>query len=303
MASSSSSSWMITGCGSSRATGWKERCQTSRATKLYAMPLRRDSERKILKAALLLESISSLKQFAESTREAEKRCAKAGAVRVVRRGCWFSFSFLSYFCWQCAPRVVWAVTVIPAVVVRSFLGIGAAEVDGRPAAAGSVDSVVVAGPAEAAEQAAVGNKMRTHHFLRRLDHNRVTQAIKKAEGKSSGQIRVFIQRGKFEDDALPRAGRRFLQLGMQKTRDRNAVLIFVAPRAHKYAVVGDVGVHEKCGEEFWKKLVHDMRAHFKNQDFNRAIVLAISEVGKLLAAHFPRTGDTINELPDEIAQG
>ena len=145
--------------------------------------------------------------------------------------------------------------------------------------------------------------MRTHNFLRLLDHNRVTQAIKKAEGRSSGQIRVFIQRGKFEDDALPRAERRFLQLGMQKTRDRNAVLIFVAPRAHKYAVVGDVGVHEKCGEEFWKKLVHDMRAHFKNEDFNRAIILAISEVGKLLAAHFPRTGDTINELPDEIAQG
>ena len=67
--------------------------------------------------------------------------------------------------------------------------------------------------------------MRTYNFLSRLDHNRVTQAIKKAEGKSSGQIRVFIQRGKFEDDALPRAERRFLQLGMQKTRDRNAVLI------------------------------------------------------------------------------
>ena len=82
-----------------------------------------------------------------------------------------------------------------------------------------------------------------------------------------------------------------------------AVLVFVAPRAHKYAVIGDVGVHEKCGEEFWKKLVHDMRAHFKNQDFNRAIILAISEIGKLLATHFPRTGDTINELPDEIAQG
>jgi len=145
--------------------------------------------------------------------------------------------------------------------------------------------------------------MRTHNFLRRLDHNRVTQAIKKAEGRTSGQIRVFIQRGKFEDDALPRAERRFLQLGMQKTRDRNAVLIFVAPRAHKYAVVGDVGVHEKCGKEFWTKLVGEMRAHFKNEDFNRAITLAINEVGKLLAVHFPRTGDTINELPDEIVQG
>ncbi|PYK41952.1 MAG: hypothetical protein DME46_12525 [Verrucomicrobia bacterium] len=112
--------------------------------------------------------------------------------------------------------------------------------------------------------------MRTHHFLRRLDHNRIVQAIKKAEGKSSGQIRVFVQRWKFEEDALPRAQKKFLQLGMQKTRDRNAVLIFVAPRAHKYAVVGDVGVHEKSGEEFWKKLVHDMRAHFKNEDFKRA---------------------------------
>src|SRR5437763_15572143 len=180
MASSSSSSWMITGCGSSRVTGWKERCQTSRATKLYAMPLRRDSGRKILKAALLLESISSLKQFAESTREAEKRCAKAGAVRVVLRGCWFSFSFLSYFCWQCAPRVVLAVTVIPAAVVRSLLGIRAAEGGGRPAAAGSVDSVAVAGAAGEAEPAAVGNKTRTHHSLRRLDHNRGPQPIRKA---------------------------------------------------------------------------------------------------------------------------
>ena len=71
--------------------------------------------------------------------------------------------------------------------------------------------------------------MRTHNFLRRLDHNRITQAIKKAEGKSSGQIRVFIQRGKFEEDALPRAQRKFVQLGMQKTRDRNAVL-FLSPR-------------------------------------------------------------------------
>ena len=153
-----------------------------------------------------------------------------------------------------------------------------------------------------AVRARAGDKMRTHSFLRRLDHNRIVQAIKKAEGKSSGQIRVFVQRWKFEGDALPRAEKKFFQLGMQKTTGRNAVLIFVAPREQKYAVVGDVGVHEKCGEDFWKKLVNDMRAHFKSQDFNRAIILGISEVGKLLARHFPRTGDTINELPDEIAQ-
>ena len=164
-------------------------------------------------------------------------------------------------------------------------------------------SVAAGAPAVAGERAVAGNKVRTHSFLRRLDHNRIIQAIKKAEGKSSGQIRVFVQRWKFEGDALPRAERKFFQLGMQKTTSRNAVLIFVAPREQKYAVVGDVGVHEKCGKEFWTKLVDDMQAHFKKEDFNRAIILAISEVGKLLAAHFPRTADTINELPDEIVQG
>jgi uncharacterized membrane protein len=192
------------------------------------------------------------------------------------------------------------------VAGHSFLGTGEA-VDGRrvvglQAAVASADSVVAVAPAAEEERAVVGNKVRTHSFLRRLDHKRIVQAIKKAEGKSSGQIRVFIQRWTFEGDALPRAERKFFQLGMQKTTSRNAVLIFVAPREQKYAVIGDVGVHEKCGKEFWKKLVNDMQAHFKREDFNRAIILAISEVGKLLAAHFPRTGDTINELPDEIVQ-
>jgi uncharacterized membrane protein len=144
--------------------------------------------------------------------------------------------------------------------------------------------------------------MRTHYFLRRLDHKRIVQAIKKAEGRTSGQVRVFIQRGEFEEDALPRATRKFLQLGMDKTEDRNAVLIFVAPRAHKYAVVGDIGIHEKCGEQFWQQLVSAMRAHFQREDFNRAIVHAINEIGKVLATFFPRTADTINELPDEIVQ-
>jgi uncharacterized membrane protein len=144
--------------------------------------------------------------------------------------------------------------------------------------------------------------MRTHRFLRRLDHKRIVQAIKKAEGRTSGQIRVFIQRGTFEEDALPLAQRKFFQLGMQKTQDRNAVLIFVAPRARKFALVGDVGVHEKCGNAFWEKLVERMRKNFQNEEFERAIVHGINEVGKVLTEHFPRTADTVNELPDEIVR-
>ena len=102
--------------------------------------------------------------------------------------------------------------------------------------------------------------MRTHNFIRQLEHDRIVAAIKQAEARTSGQIRVFLQRGKFEEDALERAQKKFIQLGMQKTAERNAVLIFVAPRVQKFAVVGDKGVHEKCGEKFWRELAAKMPA-------------------------------------------
>jgi uncharacterized membrane protein len=145
--------------------------------------------------------------------------------------------------------------------------------------------------------------MRTKEFLSKLDHDRIIEAIRGAESKTSGEIRVYIQRGKFETDPVMLAQRKFQRLGMYKTRERNAVLIFVAPRAHKFAVVGDQAIHEKCGEQFWQHVVDGMRVHFQNEKFSHALTEAINEVGKVLATHFPRTSANANELPDEIIEG
>jgi uncharacterized membrane protein len=145
--------------------------------------------------------------------------------------------------------------------------------------------------------------MRTKEFLSKLDHDRIIEAIRGAESKTSGEIRVYIQRGKFETDPVMLAQKKFQRLGMYKTRERNAVLIFVAPRAHKFAVVGDQAIHEKCGEQFWQHVVDGMRVHFQNEKFSHALTEAVNEVGKVLAAHFPRTSANANELPDEIIEG
>jgi uncharacterized membrane protein len=145
--------------------------------------------------------------------------------------------------------------------------------------------------------------MRTRDFLSRLEHARIISAIREAESNTSGEIRVYIQRGKFDTDPLIVAQRKFQRLGMFKTRERNAVLIFVAPRAHKFAVVGDKAIHEKCGEQFWQHIVDGMRVHFQDEKFSHALTEAINEVGKVLATHFPRTSANANELPDEIVEG
>ncbi|HEX7518253.1 MAG TPA: DUF5130 family protein [Chthoniobacterales bacterium] len=145
--------------------------------------------------------------------------------------------------------------------------------------------------------------MRTRDFLSRLDHDRIVGAIKEGEAKTSGQIRVYVQRGKLEGDPAIAARKKFQKLGMQATKERNGVLIFVAPRARKFAVIGDEGVHQKCGDQFWQQLVERMRVHFQNENFTDGLVEAIQETGKLLASHFPKRAAPQNELPDEIIEG
>ena len=144
--------------------------------------------------------------------------------------------------------------------------------------------------------------MRTKEFLSKLEHDRIVQTIRDAESKTSGQIRVYIQRGKLDVDPLVPAQKKFHRLGMHRTPERNAILIFVAPRAHKFAVVGDQAIHEKCGEAFWQRLVEQMREHFRSERFSDALVEAIGEAGKGLASHFPKRS-TSAELPDEIVEG
>jgi len=144
--------------------------------------------------------------------------------------------------------------------------------------------------------------MRTREFLSKLEHDQIVESIREAESKTSGEIRVVIQRGKLKSDPLLAAQKKFHRLGMRKTRERNAVLIFVAPRVHKFAVVGDQAIHEKCGEQFWQSVVQGMRAHFQTEKFSHALVEAVQKIGSVLTRHFPKSSTDKNELPDEIAE-
>jgi uncharacterized membrane protein len=141
--------------------------------------------------------------------------------------------------------------------------------------------------------------MKTRQFLTQLDRDQIVAAIREAERKTSGEIRVFVSRRHIAD-AVAEAQRHFIELGMTKTRHRNSVLLFVAPRARRFAVIGDTGVHERCGDAFWTSLAEEMSGHFRRGQFTPGILHAIRRAGALLAEHFPpQPGDT-NELPDKV---
>ncbi len=143
--------------------------------------------------------------------------------------------------------------------------------------------------------------MHPKEFISQLDETRVVAAIAAAEDRSSGQIRVYLSRRR-HNDALADAQRQFVRLGMTRTRHRNGVLIFLAPRSHTFAVVGDVAVHEKCGDEFWKGVVAAMSELLQQGNFTEAVLHGIARTGDLLAAHFPRDPDAKDELPEDIVR-
>jgi uncharacterized membrane protein len=145
--------------------------------------------------------------------------------------------------------------------------------------------------------------MKPKEFVDALDDARIVAAIREAEGRTRAEIRVHVT-AKRVTDAKQAGARTFAKLGMTATAERNGVLIFLAPRSRSFAVLGDTGINERCGEEFWSRVASAMRSHFREGRFSDGLVAGIATVGSELARHFPRRegdGDR-NELPDTVSR-
>jgi putative membrane protein len=66
------------------------------------------------------------------------------------------------------------------------------------------------------------------------------------------------------------------------------VHFFVVPSRREFAVVGDVGAHERLGQEAWESVAATVEKHFRAGDPTAGLVAGIEEAGRLLARHFPR---------------
>ncbi len=125
-------------------------------------------------------------------------------------------------------------------------------------------------------------------------------AIRAAEARTSGEIRVHVER-RCAGSATASAERWFRRLGMDATAERNGILFYVAVDDRAFAIVGGAGIHAKVGDPFWETLRDAMRDAFAKGEPAAGLKRAIDEAGLRLAEHFPRRGDDRNELPDEIS--
>ena len=137
-------------------------------------------------------------------------------------------------------------------------------------------------------------------WMKRIDAPRLEAAVKAAESRTSGEIRVSVSTF-FHGDVRRVAEKAFDRLGMANTAARNGVLIFVVPSRRKFVVLGDAGIHEKVGADVWEQVARAISEKFRSGDFTGGLEAGVSEIGARLAEYFPHAGDSDrNELPDGV---
>ena len=132
----------------------------------------------------------------------------------------------------------------------------------------------------------------------------IVAAIQAAEKCTSGEIRVYVESHCRYVDPLDRAAEVFAALNMHKTAAQNGVLVYVALKDRQLAILGDQGIHQKVGQEFWNQQVRHILADFNKSDYAGGIASIVTEIGHALETHFPyHRGTDTNELPDDIVFG
>lgn len=145
--------------------------------------------------------------------------------------------------------------------------------------------------------------MNARNFFSKEEQSQIVEAIKVAENKTSGEIRVHLENKCKGGDALDRAANLFAKLDMHKTELRNGVLIYLATDDRQFCILGDAGINAKVPDDFWEDITAKAIALFKEGKYAEGMVSAIAQSGEKLKADFPVAEDDVNELSDEISFG
>lgn len=139
-------------------------------------------------------------------------------------------------------------------------------------------------------------------FLTETEKQKIVSAIEAAERRTVGEIRVHLENWCWID-AKKHAEDLFLKLEMDNTAERTGVLIYIAVKSHKIAIIGDTGINAKVPSDFWQSILDHAVACFKENRYADGIADAVNQCAEPLELHFPKTGTNPDELSNEISFG
>lgn len=147
------------------------------------------------------------------------------------------------------------------------------------------------------------NENLIYHFFTDDDFLRISETIKENEKTTAGEIRVAIKDdapffGK--PDVKQLAEKEFFNLGMDNTRDKTGILIYVNLLIRKFYILADNGIDEKVEQSTWDGIRDEVQKQFKLGYYTEGLIYGLNEVGKILSEHFPIKPDDVNELTNKV---
>ena len=144
-----------------------------------------------------------------------------------------------------------------------------------------------------------------HPLLTHQELQRIAETIAEAEKKTSGEIRVSIRKRRAWNERKLSlhefALKNFYELGMDKTKGKCGVLLFISLGERAFQIVADEGIHKRVSDRYWDEHAATLGAHFKDKRFCDGICEVVRGIGKKLAEEFPHHRGDTNELPNDVA--
>ena len=88
----------------------------------------------------------------------------------------------------------------------------------------------------------------------------------------------------------------------RRTHGRTGILIYLSMREHRAEIVADEAIASKVAPEVWGEAMVAMLAHIREGRIAEGMAAGVEQVGAVLAEHFPRHENDVNELPDRLIE-
>jgi putative membrane protein len=111
---------------------------------------------------------------------------------------------------------------------------------------------------------------------------------------------TFTTRERRREAVRQRALTAFYQKGLHRTKMNTGVLFFLSLLERKVWVLADSGIYEKIDQETLNRFAGIVTQGVRDHHACDALCESIRQMGELLARHFPRTREDIDELSDEV---
>ena len=116
-------------------------------------------------------------------------------------------------------------------------------------------------------------------------------------------LKFLLIPGPVKQSRVNAAAVRLFKVGAdRRTHGRTGVLLYLSMRERRAEIVADEAIAGEVDAEVWGKAMADMLGEIRQGRIAEGLAAGVRDVGEVLAEHFPRAENDVNELPDRLIE-